>query len=154
MVTVLEVPADKFIRRLAEYIKNNLKEVRPPRWSLFVKTGCDRERPPSNPDWWYIRAASMLRKMYKSPEPIGVGTFRTIYGGRKNYGSSPEHFVKAGGAIPRTILKQLEKAGWVTRVPGRGRTLTPKARSVMDRLAYEIMKELAAQNKELAKYLQ
>ena len=153
MVTALEVPADKLIERLAKYLKTNVKEVKPPYWASFAKTGCDREKPPEDPDWWYVRAASMMRKMYKSREPVGVGSFRTIYGGRKNYGSSPEHFVKAGGSIPRKILQQLEKAGLVTRVPGKGRTLTPKARSIMDRIAYDIMKELVRVNKELEKYV-
>ncbi len=154
MVTVLEVPADRFIAELAEYLKKNVKELRPPVWSAYVKTGTDREHPPMQEDWWYIRAASMLRKMYKTRQPIGVGTFRVIYGGRKNYGVAPEHFVKASGSIPRSILKQLERAGWVKKVPGRGRVLTPKAISVMDKLAYQIMKELAQERPELQKYLQ
>ncbi len=154
MVTVLEVPADRFIMRLADYLMKNVKELNPPPWSLYAKTGTDREHPPVQENWWYIRAASILRKMYKSREPIGVGTFRTIYGGRKNYGSAPEHFVKASGAIPRTILKQLEKAGWVARVPGKGRILTSKAISVMDKLAYEIMNEMVKERPELKKYLE
>uniref|UniRef100_A0A7J3ZJ68 Small ribosomal subunit protein eS19 n=1 Tax=Fervidicoccus fontis TaxID=683846 RepID=A0A7J3ZJ68_9CREN len=154
MVTVLEVPAEVFIGRLAEYLKKNVKEIQPPEWAPYVKTGVDREHPPMQEDWWYIRAASMMRKLYKSGEPIGVGTFRVIYGGRKNYGSAPEHFVKASGTTHRKILQQLEKAGLVTRVPGRGRILTPKAVSIMDRIAYEILKQLAAVRPELKKYFE
>ncbi len=154
MVNVLEVPADLLIRRLADYLKKNVEEVRPPEWSFYVKTGRDRERPPLQDDWWYIRAASMMRKMYKSGKPAGIEKFRVIYGGRKNRGSRPEHFVRAGGAIPRTILKQLESAGLVARIPGKGRILTPKAISVMDRLAGEIFRELAKERPELVKYLE
>ncbi len=153
MVTALEVPADKLIERLALYLKNNVPQVKPPEWAYFVKTGAHKEKPPSDPDWWYYRAASILRKLYKSSEPIGIETFRTIYGGRKNYGSAPEHFVKGSGSIVRKILQQLEQARLVRKVRGKGRILTPQGRALLDRLAFEIMIELVKEQPELAKYL-
>ncbi len=153
MVTALEVPADKLIERLALYLKNNVPQVKPPEWAYFVKTGAHKEKPPSDPDWWYYRAASILRKLYKSSEPIGIETFRTIYGGRKNYGSAPEHFVKGSGSIARKILQQLEQARLVRKVRGKGRILTPQGRALLDRLAFEIMIELVKEQPELAKYL-
>ena len=153
MVTALEVPADKLIEKLVNYLKENVPEVKPPEWAYFVKTGAHKEKPPENIDWWYYRAASILRKLYKSPEPIGIETFRTIYGGRKNYGSSPEHFVKGSGSIVRKILQQLEEARLVKKVRGRGRTLTPQGRALLDRLAFEVMIEVVKENPDLAKYL-
>ncbi len=153
MVTALEVPADRLIERLAVYLKNNVPQVKPPEWAYFVKTGAHKEKPPSDPDWWYYRAASILRKLYKSSEPIGIETFRTIYGGRKNYGSAPEHFVKGSGSIVRKILQQLEQARLVRKVRGRGRILTPQGRALLDRIAFEIMIELVKEQPELAKYL-
>jgi small subunit ribosomal protein S19e len=154
MVSALEAPADKLILRLARYLKENVDELKPSHWSLYAKTGVDRETPPFQDDWWYIRAASIMRKLYKAGRPLGVGRFRVIYGGRKNRGSRPEHFVRAGGSIPRTILKQLENAGLVARVPGKGRILTPKAVSLMDNIAYEILKEMSSQMPELRKYVE
>ncbi len=153
MVTALEVPADRLIERLASYLKNNVPQVKPPEWAYFVKTGAHKEKPPSDPDWWYYRAASILRKLYKSSEPIGIETFRTIYGGRKNYGSAPEHFVKGSGSIVRKILQQLEQARLVRKVRGKGRILTPQGRALLDRLAFEIMIELVKEQPELVKYL-
>ncbi len=153
MVTALEVPADLLIKRVAEYLKNKVPEIKPPAWAYIAKTSPHKERPPADPDWWYIRAASILRKLYKSGQPIGVGTFRTIYGGRKNYGSAPEHFVKAGGNAIRKILQQLEKANLVAQVKGEGRVLTPAGRALLDSIAFDIMRELARRNPELAKYL-
>lgn len=153
MVTALEVPADKLIERLALYLKNRVSEVRPPPWAYMVKTGSHKERVPQDPNWWYYRAASILRKLYKSSEPIGIETFRTIYGGRKNYGAAPEHFVKSSGSIVRKILQQLEKANLVKKIPRKGRVLTPAGRALLDRLAFEILKELARENPELVKYL-
>ncbi len=153
MVTALDVPADMLIARLATVLKEKYSDhVKPPAWAYFVKTGVHKERPPSDQDWWYVRAASILRKLYKSGEPIGVGTFRTIYGGRQNRGSAPEHFRKAGGSIPRKILQQLEKAGLVKQVPGKGRTLTPEGRSLLDRVAKEVFEKLVKTRPEMEIY--
>lgn len=53
----------------------------------------------------------------------------------------PEHSRKAGGAIIRKALQQLEKAGLVKTISGRGRVLTDEGRSLLDRLAFEVKKE-------------
>jgi len=152
MVTALEVPADLLIKRVAEKLKK-YEQIKPPAWAYFVKTGVHKEKPPEDPDWWYVRAASMLRKMYKSGEPIGIETFRTIYGGRQNRGSAPEHFRKGSGSIVRKILQQLEAAGLVVKVPGKGRTLSPAGRSLLDKTAKEILQELVKEREDLEIYL-
>ncbi|MCY0868847.1 MAG: 30S ribosomal protein S19e [Desulfurococcus sp.] len=152
MVTALEAPASKLIEKLAEYLKKEVPEVKPPEWSIFAKTGPHKEKPPSNPDWWYYRAASILRKLYKAGEPVGLTKLRREYGGRKNRGVRPERSVEASGKAIREILKQLERAQLVRRTR-KGRILTPQARSLMDRLAFEIMVEESRENPELAKYL-
>lgn len=152
MVTALEVPADRLIERLAQYLKENVPEVKPPAWAPFVKTSSHKERPPDNPDWWYYRAASILRKLYKCSEPMGLTDFMREYGGRKNRGSRPERTVRAPGNAIRKILQQLEAARLVRKVRNRGRVLTPQGRALLDRIAAEIMKELVKENPELAKY--
>jgi len=151
MVTVKEVPADVLIRRLAEYLKENYKEIKPPAWAPYVKLGVHRERSPEDPDWWYVRAASILRKLAISGEPLGVGTLRTIYGGLKRRGSAPPHFRKAAANHLRKILQQLERAGLVSRTQA-GRVLTPKGRSLIDTIAYQVFQELVRERPELAKY--
>lgn len=140
MVSVKDVPADVFIERLSMYIKSEVGSVKPPEWSLWVKTGVSRERPPDDPDWWYKRAASILRKLYLRG-PLGVDDLRLMYGGRKDRGVRPEHFYKGGGAIIRRILQQLEEAGLVEKTP-KGRVLTSKGRSLLDKLAVNIRREL------------
>ena len=152
MVTVKEVPADVFIEALARYLKENIPQVKPPEWVLFVKTGPHKERVPDNPDWWYYRAASILRKLYVSSEPIGLETFRTIYGGLQRRGSAPPHFRKAGGSHIRKILQQLERAGLVVKVGNKGRTLSPRGRSLLDKLANEVFKDVVKVIPELKKY--
>lgn len=138
-VHVKAVPADELIERLAEYLKENVKEVSIPKWALFVKTGSHRERPPDRLDWWYIRAASILRKLYIKG-PMGVSRLRKVYGGRKKYPMRRAHKVKAGGAIIRRILQQLEAAGLIKK-SNRGRWLTPEGVSLLDKLSREVARK-------------
>ncbi len=156
MPTPYDVPADLLIKRLARYLKEEVDEVRPPEWALFVKTGSHVQRPPQDPDWWYVRCASLLRKLYMRG-PIGVERLRSMYGGRKDMGHRPEHHRKAGGSIIRKALQQLEAAGLVEKALDRqghvvGRVLTPKGRSLLDRIATEVKRELEKLMPELRKY--
>ncbi|MGC9147995.1 MAG: 30S ribosomal protein S19e [Sulfolobales archaeon] len=155
MVTVRDVPADLFIRRLAERLKKDYGEIiSPPYWANFVKTGVHKEKPPQTNDWWYARAASILRKLYLAEEPLGIETLRTIYGGLKRRGVAPPHFRKGSGAIIRNVLKQLEKAGLVRKIARRGRVLSSKGRSYLDEIAFEVFRELNKERPELIKYYQ
>ena len=135
MTTVYDVPAKDLIERTAKDLKENVKLERP-EWSNYVKTGVDKERKPENPDWWWTKAASVLRKTYMEG-PIGVQKLRTIYGGRKNCGVKPEKFRRASGKIIRTILKEFDQLGYTEKVKG-GRGITPKGRSYLDKISTNI----------------
>lgn len=114
-----------------------IPELTAPEWAAFVKTGAHKERPPTQDDWWHIRAASMLRKV-GILGPIGTQKLRRKYGGRKNMGYAPEQFRVGSGNITRTILQQLEAAKLVTQVDkeGRkGRVLTPSGNALLDKAA-------------------
>jgi len=152
LVTVRDVPADIFIETLAKYLKENIKELRPPEWALFVKTGCHADRPPDDPDWWYKRAASILRKLYLHG-PVGVERLRTAYGGRVDLGVARKHVKKGGGSNIRKILQQLEAAGLVKKLDKKGRILTPEGQSLLDRIATKIFRRLVHERPELKKYL-
>ncbi len=134
MVSVADIDPNVFIERLAKILKEN-ENIQPPKWAMFVKTGVHKERVPENKDWWYIRAAAVMRKLYF--RPYGVSRLRRKYGGRKNRGYEPEKFYPGSGNIIRKILQQLEKAGYAEKVP-EGRRLTSKGRSLLDKLAKEI----------------
>ncbi len=137
MATVYEVPTDKLIAKTAEDLKTNIKLKRPD-WTEFVKTGTHRERQPDNPDWWYSRAASILRKVYING-PVGVQRLRTVYGDRKHRGVKPEEFRRAGGKILRIILKEFDNLGF-TEKSGNGRIITKKGQSYLDKISSEINK--------------
>ncbi|MFA4700554.1 30S ribosomal protein S19e [Pyrococcus kukulkanii] len=150
MATVYDVPGDLLVERVAQRLKE-IPEIKPPEWAPFVKTGRHKERLPEQEDWWYYRVASILRRVYIDG-PVGIERLRTYYGGRKNRGHAPERFYKAGGSIIREALQQLEAAGFVEKVPGKGRVITPKGRSFLDKIATELKKELEEVIPELKKY--
>lgn len=135
MATVYEIPADKLIEAVAKDLKENVKLERP-EWATYVKTGTHVERLPENPDWWYVRAASIIRKIYING-PIGVQRLRTAYGGKKNRGYKPEKFMRAGGKNIRTILKEFDTLGYTLKVPG-GRKITPTGQSYLDKIANQV----------------
>lgn len=151
MITPHDVPAPKFIEKLAKYLKENVDEVNPPAWASIVKTGSNVQKQPQNPDWWYIRCASLLRKIYVHG-PIGIEKLRAEYGGRKDFGVKPEHTVKAGGAIIRKALQQLEAAGLIETHKPRGRVMTRKGRKLLQEIAEDTKKELIKKLPALEKY--
>ncbi|NHW44221.1 MAG: 30S ribosomal protein S19e [Candidatus Verstraetearchaeota archaeon] len=153
MSEVLKVPPALLIEELAAYLRENLSDViKPPPWAMIVKTGPGKERPPARKDWWYVRAAAILRKIYLYG-PVGIGSLRTAFGCRQRPGvRGREHFRKAGGAIIRKIVQQLERAGLVEKAGNKGRVLTPQGRSLLDRLAHKLFRELQKNMPELAKY--
>jgi small subunit ribosomal protein S19e len=134
------VPADILIKRLAKYLKENVVEVAPPAWALTAKTGSHKELPPQDPDWWYTRCASLLRKLYIRG-PTGVSKLRVEYGGRKRKGTRREHSRRSGGSAIREPLQQLEKAHLVTLNKG-GRKLSKDGVDLLNKIAAEVAKEM------------
>ncbi len=136
-MSVYEIPADKYNGKLAEALKK-IPEFQQPEWAAFVKTSVARERPPKEEDWWYKRAASILRQLYIH-NVVGVNRLRTRYGGRKNRGMKPEKFRKGSGKIIRTLLQQAEKANFVEKYKGKrsGRRLTEKGTEFLNSIKGE-----------------
>ena len=136
MVSVYDVNATELIEKAAKELKK-IAELKMPEWTLFVKTGVHKERQPVSRDWWYMREAAILRKLYLG-SPIGVSKLRTKYGGKKNRGNKPGRFYKGGGKVIRSILQQLEKAEFVKKAEKgvhKGRAITKKGKSFLDKLA-------------------
>lgn len=138
MATVYDVPASDLIAELKEELKK-IEEIKPPAWASYVKTGANRERAPTQEDWWYIRSASLLRKLYVHG-PVGIPRLRRWYGGRKNRGHKPDAIRGGSGAVIKNILVQLEKAKLVEKTE-RGRRISPKGKSLLDKIAARIIKK-------------
>ncbi len=137
-ITPREIKAEKFIEVLAERLKA-MDEFKMPEWATFVKTGISKMRPPEKDDWWYIRAASILRTIYVNGV-VGISKLRTKYGSKKNRGVKPEKFYKASGKIIRTIVQQGTKVGFVEHIKEKraGRRLTKKGKEFLEALATEL----------------
>ena len=108
--------------------------VKPPDWSRFIKTGVSAERPPIQSDWWFLRTAAVLRRIYLDG-PVGTQRLRSYFGKKRRRGHKPAHHKRAGGKIIRAILQQLENAGYIqkTEKPKKGRILTPRGQRLMDK---------------------
>ncbi len=149
MVSAHDVPSGKLISALAEQMKS-VPSVQVPDWAKFVKTGSHAERPPASPDWWFTRAASLLRKVYIHA-PVGLSDLKRAYGGTKALHYFPKHHRDAGGSSIRLILKQLEQAELVSKTP-KGTVLTPKGRAMLDKVSNELFMGLSKENKTLERY--
>lgn len=145
-MTIYDVPAS-VVKDIAEELKK-IEAVKPPEWSQFVKTGGDRERRPENADWWYVRSASVLRKI-RIYGPIGIPTLRRKYGGKKNRGHNPEAMRRGSGTIIRNVIHQLEKAELLKKTK-EGRVVTPKGIALLDKISHKVKGE-APQIKEVEK---
>jgi small subunit ribosomal protein S19e len=140
MPTVYDVEANRLVERVSRYQMENVPEVSPPPWAVYVKTGVHKERPPDREDWWYVRCASLLRKLYVHG-PLGISRLRREYGGRKKGKMRLEHAMPGSGSVLRKALQQLEQAGLIKTVQGRGRALTEKGQSLLDEAASQILRE-------------
>jgi small subunit ribosomal protein S19e len=139
--TIFAQDPARYIPALADILKK-IPEFEIPEWALYVKSGCSKERPPVDEDFWYIRAASILRYLYIKGV-VGVGRLRTRYGSRKNRGARPDKFYKASGKMIRIILQQAEAAGLVEKMSKMqfGRRLTQVGRDLLDSIdaPYEVI---------------
>ena len=134
-----DVNINRLIERTAEKLKA-IDYIKPLEWARFVKTGQHKEQPPLRNDWWYVRAAAVLRSV-AILGPVGVSKLRVKYGGRKNRGFKPERFRKCSGNIIRKILQQLEKAGLIKYAEKgvyKGRIITPNGLALLNEAANEI----------------
>ncbi|MBU2615904.1 MAG: 40S ribosomal protein S19 [Nanoarchaeota archaeon] len=135
---VYDIDAGEYNLKLAEALKG-VEEFKKPDWIDFVKSSPSKARPIEDLDFWFKRAASILRQIYRK-EVVGVNRLKTRYGSKKERGSKPEKFVKAGGKIIRTILQQSDAAGLteitkgVKGVKGKrpGRQLTEKGKKFLE----------------------
>ncbi len=142
MVTVYDVPPEKLILKTAEKLKQ-IESIEPPEWAEFSKTGRHTEKAPIQEDWWYTRAASVLRKIYVKG-PMGSSRLAEEYGGFADRGAKPNKAVKGSRNIARKCLMQLEAAGLLVPSSKDGRGISPKGMSVLDNAAKEVFDEMNA----------
>ncbi len=120
------------MNKLVEEIKKQ-KTILAPEWATFVKTGANKQRPPTQTDWWHIRASSVLKKVNKFG-PVGTNALAKQYGGRRNRGHKPDRKVSASRNIVRKCLQQLEAAGLIKQqsIPKAGKVVTAEGKALLN----------------------
>ena len=138
-MSVFVVQPEKIIEILASKLKE-YPEISPPEGSEFWKTAFFKELAPlDSENFWYIRCASILRKVKKFG-PVGVNKLRKFYGGKNRKGKGLNHSAKASGKIIRVALQQLGEANLLKMKEREGRVLSTEGTSLIERTAYEILR--------------
>lgn len=139
---IYNVDPRDLIEATAEELKK-LDHMAPPEWAGFVKTGSGKDKQPMREDWWYIRAAAILRFVFKNG-PIGTGKLRVHFGGKANRGYQPDKFQVAAGNHIRKILQQLEAEKLIVQEQKeayKGRIATGKGIALLNKVAKSLDKK-------------
>jgi small subunit ribosomal protein S19e len=135
--TVKDVPADLFVKAYAQHLKRQGK-IEVPKWVDYVKTSSAKELAPYDPDWFYIRCASIARKIYLRPN-TGVGALTKVYGSNERRGARTEHFKEANSGMLRYMVRQLEAIKVLEKATtGKGRKISRIGQQDLDRIAAHV----------------
>ena len=110
-VTVRDVGAAAFIKAYANTLRLSDKMVLPD-WVALVKTANFKELAPYDPDWYYVRAAAIARRVYLR-KGVGIGALCKSFGGQNRRGTLRNKKAKGTEGIIRHILQQLANMGIV-----------------------------------------
>ena len=139
-MSIYIVEPAKLIKNIADKLKE-YPEINPPEGSQYWKTAFFKELAPlDSENFWYIRCASILRKVRKFG-PIGVNRLRKHYGGKNRKGSGLNHSGRGGGKIIRVALQQLEDAKLLMKKEKTGRIVSPEGISLLERTAHSILRK-------------
>jgi small subunit ribosomal protein S19e len=133
MANVYDVKSSELVKAVAAQLKDKIKK---PDYINYVKSGANKERVPQDPEFWYMRSASILRQVYING-PVGVSTLRTRYGSRKEHVVHRRHATRAGGSIIRDAFQSLEGIGFVKHTK-QGRVITPQGKAFLDKISREV----------------
>lgn len=136
-ISAKDVDQQHLVKAIAAFLKKTGK-LKVPAWNDIVKTSVHKELAPNDPDWFYVRCASIARHLYI--RRAGVGALTKVYGGRKRNGVKPPHFSRSSSNILRKCLQALESVKLVEKYEGGGRTLSKFGRRDLDRIAGQIRK--------------
>ena len=75
-----------------------------------------------------------------------------MYGGGKATGYGSRNHRDAGGVIIRRAVQGLEKLGYIEKIAGKGRVVSKQGMQKLDRLATEILMQLATETPHLKVY--
>jgi small subunit ribosomal protein S19e len=134
--TLRDVSANKWVRTMAAHLKQSGK-LFVPNCTELTKNSHGNERAPQNPDWYYYRAAAVLRRIYLRPG-TGYGGLGKAFAVLKNNGSRPEKTIKAARGMLHWVCRSLEGLKLVQKGKQSGRVLTRDGRRKCDAIAFNV----------------
>nr|AGH70204.1 40S ribosomal protein S19 [Placozoa sp. H4] len=141
--TVKDVNPHDFVKAFAAFLKKSGKLNIPDHVDL-AKTNISKELAPYDPDWYYIRAAAVARRIYLQGGQ-GVGRIRRKYGASKRRGSRPCHYSPGIGGVTRAVLRSLEGMKIIQKVAdANGRYITSTGQRDLDRIAAQVAQKKSA----------
>ena len=146
-MAIFDIPTARLIEGTAEDLENKFN-IGKPVFADFVKTGAGKNKAPSQKNWYYLRMASILYRVFKDG-PVGTESLRTYYGSRQNRGLKPSKLRKASGKIIRLCLQELEKLEFIKK-DRKGRVIAGKGHSYLEKKAKEISLVLKTEEKDSA----
>ncbi|KII62427.1 40S ribosomal protein S19-1 [Thelohanellus kitauei] len=143
MPGVCDVDPSEFVFELSKSLQKK-SGIELPEFTTFCKTSHGKEHAPYRKDWFFVRMASMARRLY-TEQGMGVGHFTRIYGVGKRNGTRPKHHVDGSGSVSRKALQLLGKLNIVEidQVNG-GRRLTAQGRKELDAVANVVLNKMKA----------
>jgi small subunit ribosomal protein S19e len=94
----------------------------------MFKSGACSERLPTEPNWFMIRAVSLLKVLWSNP--IGIKKLQKRYGKMRSRGSAPSKKYSASGFLLRHLIQELERVGYLGNT-FKGRYTTQKAKDML-----------------------
>ena len=155
-VNVFDVPSQKFNKKLAEYYKEKnlikvpavsvLFNIKYFQYANLVKCSRSNELSPTDPDWFFHKAAAVTRQIYiTKSKTLGVGSLRAIFGKKYRRGVNANVTSIHAGKIIRDIVGQLKKNGLCENYASTegvtlGLLITKNGRTQLDKLATTLAK--------------
>ena len=88
--------------------------ITPPHYNNLVKCSYSNELAPLDPNWFYVKAAAVVRKIYiTKSKTLGVGSLKSMFNKKHRRGVNCSVTSRHSGKILRDIIGQLKKIGYV-----------------------------------------
>ena len=134
--TLRDVSGAKWVKAMAAHLKQSGK-LFVPNCTELMKQSHANERAPQNPDWFFLRCAAVLRRVYVRPG-TGYGGLSKAFGLKKNNGSRPEKPIKASRGLLHWACRSLEGLKLLQKGKESGRVLTREGRRKCDAIAFNV----------------
>ena len=130
------VDSQRLTTAIAAHLKQEGK-LNVPAWVGDVKTSSYKVYVPDNEDWFYVRAASIMRRLCK--RTAGIGSLTKVYGGKTRKMVKPAISTRASKNPNRKAVQALEALGWL-KMGTKGRVPTAEGINAVLNIADLVLK--------------